>query len=91
MKYKEKLELDNGAQISGLGVCEDSAGIHKQRSTERNRLSVGYKDICFEYAQFKVLEGLPNLDVQYADLCVGLLSRRRWMLRREFANHFNIN
>ena len=50
-----------------------------------------YKEIRFEYAQCKVLEGLPNLDVQYADLCVGLLHRRRWMLRREFANHFNRN
>ena len=37
----------------------------------------GCKELCFEYAQFKVLEGLPNLDVQYADLCVGLLHRRR--------------
>ena len=41
MKYKEKLELNNGSQISGLGVCEDSAGINKHRSTEKNRLSVG--------------------------------------------------
>lgn len=61
------------------------------RSTKSNsKLSVGYREICFENVQFKVLES-PNLDVQYADLCVGLQHRRRWKLREEFANHCNRN
>lgn len=62
------------------------------RSTKRNsRLFVGYSEICFKSIEFKVLEGLPNLDVQYADLCVGLQYRRRWKLRPEFAHHCNRN
>lgn len=52
---------------------------------------MGYSEICFKSIEFKVLQGLPNLDVQCADLCVGLQYRRRQKLRPEFAHHCNRN
>lgn len=44
--------------------------------TKNSKVSVGHREICFEYVQFKVLEGPVNLDVQYADLRVSLQHRR---------------
>lgn len=44
---------------------------------------MGYSKICFDCVELQVLEGLSYLDVQYADLCVGLQHRRREKLRQE--------
>ena len=61
------------------------------RSTKRNSRSfLGYSEICFDYVELQVLESLSYLDIQFADLCVGLQQRRE-KLRQEFADHCGRN